>query len=140
MKLVADTFGTRVDTGIQLPGRGWQFLAPAWAVWNTPAIAKFWATSPEWANHAAIAGEWPHIMIAMPETHAAILAEIAALDGDTIQHGVVPADVPRFGDPDEWPTDDLAVEIMEVSRELDQIVKAAQRDKRALIVWLDGGQ
>jgi hypothetical protein len=137
--LLADAIGTRIDNEPTLPGRGWQFLAPAWARWGLTAVAKLWSTAPPWANRGAMAGEWPHLMIGACDALATISSELGRFDPRVVSVHGVPPEVPRFGE-GEWPMHELGAQLAELTPELAGYAKAASGVDRDLIVWLDGQQ
>jgi hypothetical protein len=139
MTLVADAWGKRVDTGLTLPGRGWQFLGPAWKHWGLKATATLWTTEPAWAKKKPFAGEWPRIMWGKPEVAAAIVDETARFQPRIVVDKGVPSQVERFGE-GEWPMEPLSEQIAAIAKELHQVAKAAVRAKKSLAIWLDGGQ
>ena len=139
MKLFAEALGTRVDNEPTLPGRGWQELAPAFAHWKMPHLARLWERPPAWADGVGFAGYWPRIVWAPPFTLAALIAELEAFDKRLPPRLGMPSSVPRFGEGD-WEMDELADVVAMFTAELAQWARAAVNANLALFVWIEGAQ
>jgi hypothetical protein len=139
MSLVADAWGTRVDRGLTLPGRGWHDLGPAWKHWGAGAIATLWTTEPAWTKQKVFVGGWPHVMWGPAATMASVVEEATAFVPHVVSARGVPSEVPRFGE-GQWPLDLLGDQVAVLAAELAQIAKAARRAKKSLVIWLDGSE
>ena len=137
ISLLADVLGSRVGEDLDLPGRGWHELGPAWKHWKLPTVAKLWTTEPAWAKR--LGGGWPAVMLAANKVVPKLVDELTAFDPASIVTLGVPKTVDRFGD-GGWEMQSLSECVAELVAELTTAAKGAKRKKRDLVIWIDGQQ
>ncbi len=139
-ELVLDRIGKKLKPEVTKPGRGWQYLAPAWKRWKLPAIAKAWSAVSPWPWPASRKSrvEWPRLLTIRLRELRALDADLAAFDSAIVKELGIPKMVPRFGE-GEWSMDDLCVELAHLVAAMHAWVIAAQREKTDLAIWHDGG-
>jgi hypothetical protein len=143
LELLVRSIGSQLEPGeVTLPGRGWHEIGPAWQLWEQPTLAAIWDGDAKvgwpWRSGAPEVA-WPIAALLSAPRRAALAAEIARFDVQTILKLGAPATIARFGDPEHWPPAALAEEIRGLVDALNRWLQALPAGCD-LLVWHDGQQ
>ncbi len=145
VEVLADIYGKRLaPRELTLAGRGWQLLRKAFPVWGQERLSKYWGGNwdfcwpwPHYRHDATIG--WPIVFLVPRRTATAIRKDLDKLDAARIEKIGVPKRIPRFGDPEKWPIDELAPEVLRITKAIQKWCAALEEHPdRDLLIFHDG--